>query len=534
MKTMTVTVIGLARRAGRKAELEHRAEVALATVISLVCGVCACAGGKHELKEGGAAGSPTQDEDQAVAAAAQKQGENPQTPDAEFRASKPMSLPLDVTFDAPVPAQLKLKNGARLLVVENHAVPLVGVDVVILTGSDGDPLDKAGLAGFVAAMMSEGTKKRSALQLAADIENLAATLTVNADRELTRIHLNALKETLPDALDILADVLENPAFAKDDLERTRGLLLTALLQKAGNPALLARDEANRILFGDKHPLGQPTGGTPKSLKAINGGDLRKFHETYFRPNHAIIGVSGDVGAAEVQGLLDARLARWKSKPVPARKLPALPKLDRAVVIVDKPGASQSQVWVIDRLFGATDPDAVPLTTANNVLGGLFGSRLNLNLRENKAFSYGVRSSANLLRATGFLAATGGVKADVTAEALAEYEKELQQFSTGDINDEEAAKAREAAVRILPSQLETNDAVSGAITNLAALGLPMDWYKMLPERIAKLTTADLNAVAKKHVRPDRMPIVIVGPKDQAEAKIKAMNLGKLETKTAVAN
>jgi zinc protease len=511
----------------------HRKTITLVFLLS----IAACARTKHDAKNEKpvtAAEAPPAKPTPAATAVAEAAPPPATTPDAEFRAAKPDALAQEAVFDAPVPAVLKLKNGARLYVVENHAVPIVAIEVAILTGSNGDPLDKAGLAGFVAAMMTEGTRTRPALKLAADIEDLAAVFTVNADRETTRVHLNALKETLPSALDLLADVIANPAFAGPDLERTRGLLMTALLQKAANPGLLARDEANRILFGPKHPLGQPIGGTPSTLKTITARDLSKFHDTYFRPNHAIISVSGDVGAKEIQALLDERLAAWKAKPVPALRLPALPKLVRSVTIIDKPGASQSQVWVVGRLFAATDPDTVPMTTANNVLGGLFGSRLNMNLRENKAYSYGVRSSTSLLKSTGWLTAAGGIKADVTAEALTEYEKELAQFASGDINDEEAAKAREAATRSLPSQLETNDAVAIGVSNLAVLGLSLDWYKTLPARIAKLTTADLNAVAKKHVHPEAMPIVIVGPKNESEEKVKAMSLGTVEAKAALSN
>jgi zinc protease len=499
--------------------------------------LAACGGTRQETR--GAAGpapaspsgGPTAPKGAATPSAPAARAEPEATPDAAFRQTKPEPLASQSPFEAPVPAQRRLRNGARLLVVENHNVPLVAVTVLVATGSNADPLDRPGLADFVANMLDEGTKSRTAPQLAEAIENLAARLTANAGLELTRVSLNSLTETLPQAVDLLADVLVNPAFRPADIERVRGLMLTDLLQKGANPALVARDEMGRLLWGEKHPWGQPAGGTPDSLAAIGQAELRKFHRTWFRPNNAIVAVAGDVTASEAQKLLDARLAGWKARPVPRLKLPAPPDLTaRRITLVDKPAASQSQVWVAGRLFEARNPDAVPMRVANYILGGLFGSRLNMNLRENKGYSYGVRSHLNLMRDTGTLLATGSIVAKNTPEALVEYEKELRAFAKGEVSDEELAKAKEAYVRSLPSALETNDAVAASVAGLALNGLPLDYFRTLPARIARVSKADVARVAQKWIKPDAWPVVIVGPKTMSEEKLKAMDLGPLDLRT----
>jgi zinc protease len=509
--------------------------------------LAACAGAKEETKAAPAASAEAKAQGTAPAAGTAQPAEPAKsepaseldmakavyvqpTPDAEFRAAKPEALATQAPFEAPVPVEKRLKNGARLFVVENHNVPLVAVDVRIQTGNDGDPLPKAGLADFVADMLTEGTATKSAPEVSAAIENLAAHLSASAFPESTRVALNSLKETLPQALDVMADVLLNPAFRPEDIERVRGLLLTDLLQKNANPAAIARDEVGRLLWGEKHPWGQPSGGTPQTVKAIGQADLKKFHDTWFRPNNAIISVAGDITPAEAKKLLDERLSAWKPKAVPKLRLPAPPALGaRAITLVDKPSASQSQVLAVGRLFGARDPDAVPMRVANNVLGGLFGSRLNMNLRENKGYSYGVRSQVNLMKRAGSLIAAGGIVAKNTPEALVEYEKELRTFASGEVSDEELAKAKEAYTRSLPSALETDDAVAASIAVLASYGLPLDYYRTLPGKIARVTKADVARVARKYVKPDAWPVVIVGPRAPNEEKLKNLHLGPVHVK-----
>ena len=459
--------------------------------------------------------------------------ETPLMPDEPFRAQVPPPLARQPHFDPPVPVQRKLKNGARVLIVENHSLPLVAVSVRFLHGIDADRMQKPGLADFVSDTVDEGTKTRSAVNLAEEIEDLAAHLGAGVSLETANVGLNCLTETLPKALELLADVVENPAFRDEDVERVRVLKLTALEQKKANPGALAADEAARILYGPDHPWGQPAGGTPQSIGSITAADLAAFHARWWVPNDAVISVAGDVKAGEIVRLLDEKLASWKPHPLPRLSLPAFPRLTRREIVArEKPGTTQAQVWVVGRLFKATDPDAIPMRVANLTLGGLFTSRLNMNLRETHGYTYGVGSSVSLMRRSGTFAARGGIVAKNTVEAVAEYENELQTFSSGEISDAELSASKEALVRGLPAALETNDAVASAMGNLVSLGLPLDYYRTFPARVGKVSHADVKRVVKKWITPGRWPVVIVGPVEQSKEALEKLKLGPVSIAPAV--
>ena len=459
--------------------------------------------------------------------------ETPLMPDEPFRAQVPPPLARQPHFDPPVPVQRKLKNGARVLIVENHSLPLVAVSVRFFHGIDADRMQKPGLADFVSDTVDEGTKTRSAVNLAEEIEDLAAHLGAGVSLETANVGLNCLTETLPKALELLADVVENPAFRDEDVERVRVLKLTALEQKKANPGALAADEAARILYGPDHPWGQPAGGTPQSIGSITAADLAAFHARWWVPNDAVISVAGDVKAGEIVRLLDEKLASWKPHPLPRLSLPAFPRLTRREIVArEKPGTTQAQVWVVGRLFKATDPDAIPMRVANLTLGGLFTSRLNMNLRETHGYTYGVGSSVSLMRRSGTFAARGGIVAKNTVEAVAEYENELQRFSSGEISDAELSASKEALVRGLPAALETNDAVASAMGNLVSLGLPLDYYRTFPARVGKVSHADVKRVVKKWITPGRWPVVIVGPVEQSKEALERLNLGPVSIAPAV--
>ncbi len=467
----------------------------------------------------------------APPASAKPPPEPPPMQDAPYRQQRPAPLAVQPRFIAPVPVLRKLRNGARLLVVENHALPLVAVDVVFLSGTDKEPLDKSGLAEFVADTVDEGTTSRSATLLAEQIEDLAALIGAGAGRETSSVHLDCLSETLPQALELLADIVQHPAFRAPDVERVRTLRLTQLQQKYASPGALAADQAARILFGAKHPWGQPAGGTPESIGAITPADLLKFHQAWWVPNNAVISVSGDVTFTQVQKLLEERFAQWKPRALPKVALPALPELAPGIVALDKQGTTQSQVWVLGRMFPAKHPDALAMRLANTVLGGIFTSRLNMNLREKNAYSYGVGSGLSLQRNLGTFRAAGGVIAKNTVDAVREYENELRRFSDGQVSDDELAKAKDAFVRGLPSSLETNNAVAGALAGLYALGLPLDYYKTLPARVARIGKPEIARVVKKWLHPERWPVVIVGPVAQSEDALRKLGLGPVELKPA---
>jgi len=416
-------------------------------------------------------------------------------------------------------------------VVENHAVPLVAVEIVLQSGVDREPLDRRGLSGFVAQMLLEGTKTRSSLELDIARERLAAQLSAYGGLETTTVHLNALKDTLPEALALMSDVLQNPAFKGEDIERVRGLLLTGLAAKKGNPGALTRDDFAKMIWGDKNPWGLPSGGTPATVKAITAGDLARYHRTYFVPNNAVITVSGDVTADEAVAALEKVLGSWKKGNVPPARPAVYPaEAPRSIVFTDLPTATQSQVLVGWRAPKASSPEILPLLVANNIVGGIFTSRLNLNLREQKAFSYGVFSRFGLYRNVSTFTASGSIVAVHTAEAVTEFEKELQRMRTEPVTDEELNRAKEAIIRSLPSQLETNDAVVTAIAALVELGRPLDYYATLPDRIRAVQKTDVAAAVQKFMHPESWPVIVVGPRTQSFDALRALGIGEVREVT----
>ncbi|HUJ26912.1 MAG TPA: pitrilysin family protein [Myxococcales bacterium] len=452
--------------------------------------------------------------------------EPPLMPEEAFRDDQPAPLPAPPRFEAPVPFERKLRNGARVLIVENHQVPLVSVNVRFLHGVDADPADRPGLAGFMADTVDEGTKSRPAEKLAAEIEDLAAHLSSGAGLESATVHLNCLAETLPQALDLLADVVQNPAFRPADVERVRVLRLTGLEQKKASIGALAADEAARVLNGPDHPWGKPDGGTPESVAAITPEELAAFHDQWWVPNDAVISVSGDVKTSEIVRLLEKAFAGWKPHKLPKLRLPPFPRLvRRSIDGLDKPGATQSQVWVVGRLFRARDvKDAIPLRVANLTLGGLFTSRLNMNLREKHGYTYGARSGLSLMRDSGTFVASSGIIAKNTVPAVSEFESEMTKFSDGEVSDTELQAAKEALIRGIPSALETNDAVSASLSNLVSIGLPLDYYRTVAGRIAKVSKGDIRRVVRRWITPLAWPVIIVGPIAGSKDALQALNLG----------
>ncbi len=453
-------------------------------------------------------------------------------PDA-WRYTQPTSLAAVPPFRAPVPVQRSLPNHLPVLLRENHAVPVVVVELAIKTGVDGDPPDKPGLADFLAGVLDEGTKSRTNQQLAEQLEDLAASLTVSPGLDGIRLHLNCLSETLQPALELLADVALNPAFRPADVERVRGITLTGLEQRRGNPGALASDEVARILYGPKHPWGQPAGGTVEAVKAIRRPDLVRFHDTYFRPNNALLSVSGDFEPATILPILAERFGAWRPKVVPPSRLPPFPKEGpRMVITVDMPDSTQSQLALATRTISATHPDALALSTANVALGGLFTSRLNQQLREVRGWTYGMFSSVGFNKRTGAFQVRGSVVASHTVDALKDIEAVAGKYATGDITDDELSHSKEGILQSLPQALETNDAVASTFVTLSLIGRPLDWYATLPGRLGALPREEVARASRAYLDPAKLPVVVVGPKKNLEG-LAELKLGPVIDRTAEA-
>ncbi|HLG93511.1 MAG TPA: pitrilysin family protein, partial [candidate division Zixibacteria bacterium] len=317
----------------------------------------------------------------------------------------------------PVPESFKLSNGLTIIYNQRPWLPITSARLVFKTGSDANPLDKPGLANFTVAMLDEGTKTKSALAIADEVAGLGANLSTNSTMDASQVSIQSLTKNFSNALNLLADVVLNPSFPEEEIERQRASRLAGLVQERENPSAVANRVMARVLYGSNHPYGYPEIGTEAAIKATGRADMHSFWEKNFVPNNAALVVAGSISKNELKTLAEKAFANWKPGTPAAPQLGSPATTPARVVIVDKPGAPQTQLRVAAIGLPRSTPEYAALQVTNGVLGGLFSSRINLNLREQHGYSYGAFSAFVYRRSAGpFLVATG-VRTDVTGPSV---------------------------------------------------------------------------------------------------------------------
>jgi len=454
-----------------------------------------------------------------------------ETPDAAYRAHPPAPAAA-VTFHAPVPQDLTLRNGLQVYLIERHEVPLVAIMLAVRSGADSDPPGRAGLSSFTLDMLDEGTDLRDAAAIAKGFEDLAVRYSVAPDADSSTATIVALPDTLPKALEIFADVTLHPAFSEADLTRVKQERLGLIAQALDDPATVGQHVLSRVIFGDKHPWGFPAEGTVKSIQALTRKELIAWHSGAFRPSNAAIFVVGDVTAAQLQPLVAQRFGSWKDSAAPKPRVRAMPKTaDRLVTVVDKPDAPQSQIWIGEVGVASGAPDVFSVRLMNHILGGSFNSRLNGNLRTEHAYSYGVTSFYETHREAGPFIAEGGVVSAKTAEALAEFLRELSKMQSGAVTDAELSDAKAALVHSVPSRLASDEATAAAYAAAWSHGLPANYYATWQQHVEAITKEDVAKAARDRLHPEKMAIVVVGPKALIIDGLVAMKVGRIEVRDA---
>jgi zinc protease len=457
----------------------------------------------------------------------------PAAAEAGFRAKPPPAGP-PVVFRAPVPTVLSLKNGLTVWLLERHDLPLVSMVLVVDAGSNTNPAGMPGVSYFVSAMLDEGTPTRDAVATAAAFEDVAAIFRASSEAETLTASLSVPTASLPQALAVYADVVLHPAFKPTDVERVRKLLLGELEQMMDDASQVGRNVLARVIYGDKNPWAFPAKGTLQATRKVSRTALASWHRTWVRPNNAALVVVGDVQAAELLPLLEARFAGWAAAKLPGAKLPpAASRTSRPLVLVDKAGAAQSQVWMGQLAVSASSPDLYATRLANSAFGS-FKGRLNANLRTQHAYSYGAFSFLAERREEGTFVAAAGIVADKTPEAAQEFVSELSAIASKGITDTELAEARSAAIQGLPARFESNEATATAFASAQSLGFGTEYFAKLPDKYAAVTKAEADAAAHAHFSPELMPMVVVGPMQSLDARLKALNLGPVETRDAAGN
>lgn len=447
------------------------------------------------------------------------------------RSNPPKPGPPPALKLPPIQKQ-KLSNGVGVWIIEQHEVPLAQINLIVKAGSGADPTGKFGVASMTANMLDEGAGGKSALDLADAIEFLGAQLSTTSTFDYSAVRLAAPVARLSQALPVMADVVLNPAFPAEELERLRKERLTRLLQARDDPAAIIEMAFPRIVFGPQHRFGSPAGGGVAEVKAMTLDDLRAFHRTYYRPENATLLAVGDVTAASVMPLLERAFGSWKGSG-PAVAVPSVPNAPQLakqqIYVIDKPAAAQSQIRIGWVGVPRSTPDYPTLQVLNTILGGSFTSRLNTNLRETHGYSYGASSGFDERISAGSFSARAGVQTDKTAEALREFFVELTGILKP-IPGAEVDKAKNYVALGFPAEFETSGDLAQKLEEQVVHALPDEYFPSYIRSVVQVNGPSVEKAAARYIQPDKFAVVIVGDRKAIEPGIRALKIGPIEFMT----
>jgi predicted Zn-dependent peptidase len=450
-----------------------------------------------------------------------------QAPD---RSHPPQSGPPPV-LKLPTIQKRALSNGLPVWIVERHEVPIVQVNLVVLSGTGDDPAGKFGIASLTASMLTEGAGRRSALEIADAVDFLGADLVTNSGSDGSAVRLSVPVARLADALGVMADVAERPTFPEAELARLKLQRLTSVIQARDNPEAIGQLGYARVLYGTTHRYGTALAGAAQIIQGFTVNDVRAFYAAAYKPANAALVVVGDVTPDRVVPLLETQFGKWDKGSAPARATlttPALPAA-RQVYIIDKPGAPQSQVRIGWVGVARSTPDYFPITVMNTVLGGAFSSRLNLNLREKHGYTYGAQSQFDMRLGAGPFVAAAGIQTDKTADALKEFFAELEGIRQP-VPADELARAKHYVSLRYPLGFETTGDIATRVEQALVYHLPDDYFSTYVQKIEGVTAADVQRVAQKYIQPDHFAVVIAGDRAAIEPGVRALNLGPIKIMT----
>jgi len=455
----------------------------------------------------------------------------PYTPEFEtaqnWRKDAPKPGP-EPALHLPAPKTFAIANGMKVYLLEEHALPVVSASLVSMAGSEDNPKDKPGLAAFAARMLTEGTATRSSTQLADDIAQIGASLGSNATMDSASVSVGALSNNASGALELLSDVALHPAFKPEEVERIRKQRLVAILQEGDQPVLSALRVGQKAVYGDQ-PYAFRAVGTTESVKATTQSDLSTFWANHYTPKDSALIFAGDLTEADARRLAEQYFGGWSSSSAAAApQLPAPPAPpERKVILVDKPGSPQTTLIAFGLGVPRNTPDYPAITEMNSILGGLFSSRINMNLREKNGFTYGAFSGFTFYRDGGPFFSGAQVRTDVTAPAAKELFSELDRIHTDPATPAELKLAKDHALRSLPGDFETVGSETGLMAQIFVYGLPNDYFQKLPASFEAVTPEAVAKAAQEYIHPQNLVVVAVGDRAKIEPGLEKLNLGPIE-------
>lgn len=439
-------------------------------------------------------------------------------------APKPLTLPTIV--------ERRLPNGLRLVVVEQHEIPVVDASLVIRTGAEADPKGKAGLSTLTANLLDEGAGTRDALGLAEQIGFLAISLRTGAGFEQSTVAMHSTKATLDSAIALMADVVLRPTFAEKEFLRLQSERTTTLLQEQDRGPAMADRAFAALVYGEAHPYGQSAVGTKESTAGLTRDDAQAFWKTWYRPNNATLVIVGDVSVAEAEALARRAFGGWTPGTLPALAAKPVPAAaggkPTTIFIVDKPKAAQSSFRLGGLGVARSTPDYYPLMVMNTALGGSFTSRLNNNLREQKGYTYGAGSSFTMRKEAGPFRATAEVVSAKTDSALIEFMREMKAIRAP-LPADELAKAKRYLQLGYAENFESTGDIAAQLSQLIPYGLPLTTLGAFNAGIGAVTVQSVQRVAKTYLDPSKLTIVIAGDRASIEPALKATGIAPVEVR-----
>ena len=420
----------------------------------------------------------------------------------------------------PRPRETKLANGLTVLVLEQHKLPTVAFTLWVKAGALADPKGLPGLAKATAEMLREGTTHRTSAQLAADVDGLGASLTASAEfgADTSTVSASGLSESMDRLLELMSDVVLDPTFPADEFAKYQKRQLAQVEQERSEPGFLAQERFHKVLYGDF--AASIVSGTPESIKAMTTAQLKDFHERYYVPNNALLGVVGDVQFDQVVSLIQKSFGGWKSHPVVPPDLGEIsPPAPTKITLVDRPDSVQTNILAGDFAVRRADPDYVPLTVMNRVLGGGPSARLFLNLREKHGYTYGAYSYFTSDIYPGAWRASTEVRNAVTDGSMHELIEELKRIRTERVPESELDEARHSIVAGFALSLEQPATLLNFWMTANYFRLPQDYWDRYPEEIAKVSPEAVEQAAKKYVDLEHLQFVCVGDGKQIKDTLK---------------
>lgn len=408
----------------------------------------------------------------------------------------------------PTPRETTLANGLTVVVVEDTRLPLVSYRLAFRVGGAFDPPELPGLIDLLAGLLPEGTESRSSKELADEVARMGASLSAGANSDYTIVAASALSQFNDQIMDLMAEVVLEPSFPENEVELAKQNTKESLRQQRAQPSFLASEMVSRVMFGD-HPY-SVVAPTPESIDRCSRDEFVKFHRAKLVPNSAVFIVVGDVRHDEILNRIESLFSTWqRGEDVVANFPPPPVRTRRIAYVVDRPGSAQSNIVVANSGIIRTNPDYFPMLLMHTVLGGNASSRLFMNLREDKGYTYGAYSNLDARRTAGTFRATAEVRTPVTGDSLKEFLYELDRIGNERVSDKEIADAKSYLTGVFPIRLETQEGLTDQLVQIKMLNLPNDYLENYRDRIQAVTGEEIQRVAQKYVKTDEAALIVVG-------------------------